>query len=602
MNEKIEKKLQELPNKSGVYIMHDKDGTIIYVGKAKNLKNRVSSYFNKTQKTSKVGAMVEKIDWFEYIITPSELDAFTLENNLIKKHQPFYNILLKDSKTFPYIKVNLNSTYPTFLTTRKVAQDGCRYFGPYLAGVSAKYILDFLNKYFHLKTCKGSLAKPLKRECISYQMGLCPAPCTRKISQEEYRKSVQKAIEFLKGNDKNVVLDIQNKMMMLAQNENFEKAIEFRQTFEMLKKLQDQSIANLPKSVSRDAICYVTNGLTSAICIVTLQNGRIIAVQSFSIADSGASPSETIENFITTYYQSAIIPNQIVLSHEISNIETINAFLGKNIEFIANPKGTNLKLLKMANENALEHIEKNVTRDKQKFNNTLGALQVLKEKLGLKKIPMRMECYDISHISGTNKVASMVVFVGGEPKKKEYRKFKIKTVEGNNDFASLQETLKRRLTRLQNQDGESFKEKPDLLVIDGGKGQLSSCLEILQEFNFQDIEIIGLAKRIEEVFLPNNPISIKLDHSTAGLKLLQRIRDEAHRFGITFHRESRRKTMTVSELDSISGLGPKKKKALWDAFENIEKIKSANIDELKSIKGIDEGLAHKIFNKLHNKQ
>lgn len=599
MNEKIEKKLKELPNKSGVYIMHDKDGTIIYVGKAKNLKNRVSSYFNKTQKTSKVNAMVEKIDWFEYIITPNELDAFSLENNLIKKHQPFYNILLKDSKTFPYIKVDLNSTYPTFLTTRKVLNDGCKYFGPYLAGVSAKYILEFLNKYFHLKTCKQGLEKPLKRECISYQMGLCPAPCTRKISAEDYRKSVDRAVDFLKGNDKSVLKDIENKMRLLAESENFEKAIEFRTTFEMLKKLNTQSIANLPRSVSRDAICYATNDITSAVCVVTVQNGRIIAVQSFSISNSDISPSEILESFITTYYQSSVIPNEIVLSHEITNSKMINKFLGKNIEYITNPKGLNLKLLKMAEENALEHIAKNVTRDKQKYDNTLGALQVLKEKLKLKKLPMRMECYDISHISGTNKVASMVVFVGGEAKKKDYRKFKIKTVEGNNDFASLQEALKRRLTRLQNQDGESFKEKPDLLVIDGGKGQLSSCLEILQSFNFHDIEIVGLAKRIEEVFLPNNPVSIKLDHSTAALKLLQRIRDEAHRFGITFHRESRGKAMTVSELDEISGLGPKKKKLLFDSFENIEKIKSATLDELSGVKGIDSGLAHKIYNKFH---
>lgn len=599
MNEKIEKKLKELSTKSGVYIMHDKDDAIIYIGKAKNLKNRVSSYFNKTQKSAKVWAMVEKIDWFEYIITPSELDAFTLENNLIKKHQPFYNILLKDSKTFPYIKVDINSNYPTFLTTRKVLNDGCKYFGPYLAGVSAKYILEFLNKYFHLKTCKSTLEKPLKRECLTFQMGLCPAPCTRRVSTEEYKKSVLKAIEFLKGNDKNVIADIENKMKRLADNENFEKAIEFRQTYEMLKKLNKQSIANLPRSVSRDAICYITNDIISAIAIVTVRNGRILAVQSFSAEDASLTPNEILENFIISYYQSSIIPNEIITNYELLNKNILCQILGKAISFISNPKGLNLKLLKMAEENATEHIEKNISRDQQKYNNTLGALKVLKEKLGLKNLPMRMECYDISHISGTNKVASMVVFERGEAKKSDYRKFKIKTVEGNNDFASLKETLKRRLTRLQNQDGESFKEKPDLLVIDGGKGQLSSCVKILREFNFPDIEIVGLAKRLEEVFLPENPVSVRLDHSTAALKLLQRIRDEAHRFGITFHRETRKKSMTISELDNISGLGEKKKKVLFNAFKDIEKIKSANIDELTSVKGINKSLANKIYEKFH---
>ena len=599
MNEKIEKTLKSLPNKSGVYIMHDDGDTVIYVGKAKNLKNRVSSYFNNSSKNSKVSAMVSHIDWFEYIITPNELDAFALENNLIKKYQPFYNILLKDSKTFPYIKVDLNSPYPTFLTTRKVLKDGAKYFGPYLAGVRAKVLLDFLNKHFNLKTCKSSLERPLKRECLSYQMGLCPAPCTRKISQEDYQKNVTKALNFLNGNDKDVFSDLETKMQNCAKVENFEKAIEIRQTLSMLKKLSIQSIANLPRSVSRDAICFLEHEGGFAISIVTVQNGRILAVQTFPVSDSGQTPSEILESFISSYYQSSILPNEIVLSHVLADPEGLNAFLGKNVTYITSPKGLNLKLLKMAEENALEYLEKNITKEKQKYDNTLGALKVLKEKLGLKKLPMRMECYDVSHISGTNKVSSMVVFASGEPKKKDYRKFKIKTVEGNNDFASLQETLRRRLTRLKNQDGESFKEKPDLLVIDGGKGQLSSCVEILKEFDFPDIEIVGLAKKLEEVFLPNNPVSIRLDHSTPALKLLQRIRDEAHRFGITFHRQTRGKSMLVSDLDNISGLGPKKKKALLDAFGSVEKIKTATVEQLNSVKGIDLALAHKIYNKFH---
>lgn len=599
MNKEIEKTLKELPSKSGVYIMHGDGGVIIYVGKAKNLKNRVSSYFNKSQKTIKVSKMVSQIKWFEYIITPTELDAFTLENNLIKKHQPFYNILLKDSKTFPYIKVNLKEPYPKFSTTRKVLKDGYKYFGPFLAGVSANYIVDFLNKHFKLRSCNFNVSKKKSRECLSYQLGLCLAPCTQKVSMTEYQKQVDKAIEFLKGNDQEVLDSIKEKMKNLADNQRFEEAIKVRQTFNMLKKLSYQSIANLPKKVDKDVLCLMTNDLTSAVNVVTVRGGRILGVRSFSITDPSLDGGEVLENFMMTYYQEALVPNEIVLNFELPNEDLVCEFLDKKIKFITNPKGVNLKLLKMAEENAKEHIEKNITKDRQKYDNTLGALKVLQEKLHLKHFPKRIECYDISNISGTNKVSSMVVFENGEPKRSDYRKFKIKTVEGIDDFACHRETLTRRLTRLKNQDENSFKEMPDLLIIDGGKGQLSSCVSILKSFNFPSIEIVSLAKRLEEVFVPNLQDSIKLPHSTSALKLLQRIRDEAHRFAITFHRELRGKSMLVSELDDIYGLGTKKKKELLKVFGNLERIKSASIDELNSVKGIDLKLAHKIFNKFN---
>lgn len=599
MNSIISQKLKELPKKSGVYIMHSADGTVIYVGKAKDLKSRVSSYFNNTKKTRKVEALVEKIEWFEYIITPNELDAFALENNLIKKHQPFYNILLKDSKTFPYIKIDLKKKYPLFSVTRKVLNDGCKYFGPFLAGVKASKIVEFLNNHFKLRNCKNSLEKPLKRECVNFSIGLCPAPCTRKISEGDYKIQINKAIEFLKGNYEDVIKSLEEKMATLANNQNFEKAIEVRETYNMINKLDNHSIANLPKTVNKDAVCYMSNDITSAVAIITVRNGRILGVQTFSIMDANTLKSEIIESFIISYYENAILPDEIITNIPILNTETLNSFLGKKIKYISNPKGVNLNLLNMAKENANEHIEKNISKDKQKYDNTLGAIKTLQEKLGLKNLPRRIECYDISNISGTNKVASMVVFYDGEPQKKSYRKFKIKSVQGSNDFASLQEALTRRLTRLKNKDGESFKERPDLLIIDGGKGQLSACKEVLDSFNFDDIEIISLAKKLEEVFLPNKANSVILDHSSAPLKLLQRIRDEAHRFAITFHRQIRNKKMFASPLDDLKGLGEKKKEALFIAFNDIEKIKSASIEELSSVKGIDLKLANQIFNKFH---
>ncbi len=599
MNDDIEKKLKELPNKSGVYIMHGEGGVVIYVGKAKNLKNRVSSYFNKTEKTLKVLKMVENIKWFEYIITPTELDAFTLENNLIKKYQPFYNILLKDSKTFPYIKVDLKSQYPRFITTRKVLKDDYKYFGPFLAGVSANSIVDFLNKHFKLRSCKNALKKPLKRECLNFQLGLCLAPCTQKVSSAKYHNAVEKAVNFLKGDDAEVVSELENKMKMLAENEMFEEAIKVRQTYNMVKKLSNQSIANLPKNIDRDVVCYVTNNLTSAVSVVTVRGGRILGVKSFSIPDPNIDASEILERFLSEYYQNAIIPKEIVLNYNLKKPQLLCDYFEQNIKFITNPKGINFRLLKMAEENATEHITKNISKEKQKYDNTIGALKVLQEKLKLKNFPRRMECYDISNISGTNKVSSMVVFENGEPKRSDYRKFKIKTVEGIDDFASLRETITRRLTRLKNQDGNSFKEKPDLLIIDGGKGQLSSCVEILEKFNFPDIEMVSLAKKLEEVFVPHISESIRLDHSTAPLKLLQRIRDEAHRFAITFHRQLRGKSMLKSELDEIDGVGVKKKSELLKSFGDIEKIKSASIEELNCVKGIDLKLAHKIYKTFH---
>ncbi|MBR1925362.1 MAG: excinuclease ABC subunit UvrC [Clostridia bacterium] len=600
MNEKIQKKLKELPNKSGVYIMHDINGDIIYVGKAKNLKKRVSSYFNHSQKTPKVWAMVEKIDWFEYIITPNELDAFALENNLIKKEQPFYNILLKDSKTFPYIKLDSSSNYPRFSVVRKVLKDGAKYFGPYLAGVSANAILDFLNKFFKLRTCKKSLQKPQKRECLNYQLGLCSAPCTGKISETEYNKNILDAINFLNGNDEEVVKKLNTQMQNFAETENFEQAIEVRKILNMITKLRSHSIANLPKNVNKDVVCYFSNEVTSAIAVLIVRNGRILGVQSFSIIDPSITEAEVLENFMLSYYENAIIPNEIIINFPLEDELFLQEVFSKKIKFITNPKGVNLRLLKMAEENAKEHIEKNLTKDRQKYDNTIGAIKALKEKLKLNSVPKRIECYDISHISGTNSVASMVVFKNGEAKKSDYRKMKIKSFVGNDDFKSLKEVLTRRILRFLNQDGESFKEKPDLLIIDGGKGQLSSCLEILKQFKLDDkIEIISLAKKLEEVFVADKEEGIKLDHNTAPLKLLQRARDEAHRFAITFHRKTRTKNMFSSALDEIVGIGPKKRKQLLDAFNDVETIKKLNVDELKEVNGITTSDAINIYNFFH---
>ena len=594
MNEIIQNKLKTLTTKPGVYVMRDKDDIVIYVGKAKNLKNRVSQYFRNSKKTSKVQAMVDNVANFDYFITLSEMDALALESNLIKKYQPFYNILLKDGKQFPYIKINLKEPFPKFEIVRKVKKDGAKYFGPYFAGLDVREILKTINAAFKIRTCSQKITDSsiAKRECLNYSLGLCTAPCTKRISRDEYLKEVTRAINFLNGNDDEIEEILTKKMIFASENENFEQAILLRDRLKMLNKLKQRIVANLPKDITKDVFSYQTDGLNGVITNMVVRGGKILGVISYPYTDAELEEEATLFNFISQYYQNMIVPNEIILSHNIENTDILNELFGKKVNFISKPHGINKTLLDMATENAREYLEKHIERDKLKYSNTLGAIKVLKEKLNLKETPARMECYDISNISGTNKVCSMVVFKNGEASKKDYRKFKIKTVKGSNDFASLEEALNRRLLRLKQQNGESFKEKPNLIIIDGGKGQLSSCYDILKLYGLEnEIEMISLAKRIEEVFLPEKSVPILLKPGSAELRLLQRIRDEAHRFAITYHRNIRTKKQTVSILDKIPGVGPKKRDALLQTFGTSQEIAKANVDVLATVPGINKSLA-----------
>ena len=403
---------------------------------------------------------------------------------------------------------------------------------------------------------------------------------------------IKKAINFLNGNDDEIEDILLEKMVTASNLENFERAIELRESLKMVTKLKQRVVANMPKDVDKDVIAYVTDGLSGVLNIMVIRGGKILGIQNITQTDM--SEEDTIFNFIIQYYQNSLPPHEIIVSHKVDE-KLLCEFLEKNIKIISTPKGLNLTLLNMAKENATEYLEKHLEKEKLEYNSTIGALKSLQEKLHLKNLPKRMECYDISHISGTNKVASMVVFKDGKPYKKDYRKFKIKTVKGSNDFASLQETLERRFKRLQNLDGESFKEMPDLIVIDGGKGQLSSTYEILKEFHLEDkIEMISLAKKLEEVFTVGHSNPVILKYGSAELKLLQRIRDEAHRFAITFHRQTRTKAQTETELQNIPGLGAKKIDALLKAFGSTESIKKATAEELKLVKGIHSSLAETI--------
>lgn len=597
MNERIKNKLKTLTTRPGVYVMRDKNGDIIYIGKAKNLKNRVSQYFHSSPKPSKVQAMVNNIDDFDYFIAMSELDALALESNLIHKHQPFYNILLKDGKMFPYIKIDMKEDFPRLEIVRKVKKDdGAKYFGPYIAGIDPREILKTISFAFKIRTCKSKITEgsTAKRECLNYSLGLCLAPCTGRVTRAEYAEEIKKVIRFLNGNDDEIEQILTEKMQTASNLQNFERAIELRECLKMIAKLKQRVVANLPKDVDKDIFAYHTDGLNGVVTVVVVRAGKILGVANFVQSDAELEEAQTLFNFIAEYYGKTIVPNEIIANYEIDE-KLLREYLGKNVKVISNPHGVNLKLLNMAKENAVEYLSKHLEKEKIAYSTGLGAVKQLQEKLGLRELPTRMECYDISHISGTNKVASMVVFVDGKADKNQYRKFKIKTVEGNNDFESLKEALSRRLQRYIDQNGESFSEKPNLLVIDGGKGQLSSCYEILQSFGLENkIEIISLAKRLEEVYTTKSHDPVILKYGSAELKLLQRIRDEAHRFAITFHRQLRTKSQVTSELENVPGLGKVKINALLSAFGTTENVKKASVEELSLVKGINKSLAVEI--------
>lgn len=543
----ILEKIKTLPKTSGVYIMKDDLGQIIYIGKAKNLKNRVSQYFLKNQTHNKVRAMVEKVHDFDYFLTPSEIDALALESNLIKEHQPFYNILLKDGKAFPYIKLNTKSDFPRVEIVRRIKNDGSKYFGPYISGISIHDVVDIINYVFPIRKCKLNIGKTtVSRECLNYSLGLCSAPCTGKISKEDYSNIINEVIDFLNGNDSLVETKLEERMKNQIEVENFEGAIETREKLKMVQRLKEKSVASLPKDISLDAFAQVSTSYGDAICVLTLRNGKVLGVNCF-YAPEGADNEDALSSFIVQYYSGNITPpKEIITSKAVENTDDICEILGKNITIHHAIKGVKSKIIDMAKDNAVEFLQKKSNLEERKRHNIFSSLETLQKTLNLSRLPNRMECYDISHLFGEESVASMVVFENGMPKKKEYRKFKIKTVAGIDDFASMYEVLTRRIKRYQEND-ESFNKMPDLLVIDGGKGQLSSAVQALKDNNFH-CDIISLAKKFEEVYTPNSNIPVMLKRGSPELTMLQRIRDEAHRFAITFHRTRRDKRTFAHDL------------------------------------------------------
>lgn len=590
-------KLKDLPSSSGVYLMLDEFGQVLYVGKAKSLKNRVRQYFfHSANKTEKTILLVEKICDFRYIVTSSEVEALVLENNLIKQYKPYYNILLKDDKTYPYIKVRVKEAFPRIEVTRRLRADGSKYFGPYMLGLSATATMELIHSIYPIRSCNGDIkAKAGARECLNYHIGRCKAPCTGRISSEEYREIVKKVMSFLSGNDKEARELLESKLSDAIEREEFELAIKYRDSLELLDKLVRKQTVNLPKDFNIDIFAYASDGMYGVINYTVVRGGKVIGSENYPLNECGEA-DEVLSSYVMQFYEkNPIIADEICLSDQVTFEAELKDYLsakrGQRVSILTPKGGARAQLTMLARNNASEYLAKSVTKIATKESLTLGAVEQLKEYLSLEVPPKRIECYDISNISGTDKVASMVVFVNGEPAKERYRRFRIKTVVGSDDFASMREVLTRRRAELAGGD-LSFSEKPDLIIVDGGKGQLSSAVEILEDTG---ITLVGLAKREEEIFRPHCSDPVILPRDSLALKLCQRVRDEAHRFAITYHRKLRSERQTRSNLKNIPGVGETRARALLCYFKKVEKIAVASIDEIMQVDGFGRETAEAVY-------
>ncbi|MCR5439030.1 MAG: excinuclease ABC subunit UvrC [Selenomonas sp.] len=597
MTDVVEEKLKLLPDSPGVYIMKDNQGKIIYVGKAVVLKNRVRQYFQSNKNhTPKVRAMVSHIADFEIIMTHTEVEALILECNLIKKHRPRYNISLKDDKTYPYVKVTVQEKFPRVFITRRVLKDGARYFGPYTNATAVHESLKLLRRLFPLRTCKHLQERP----CLEYHIKRCLAPCAGKVEKAEYDGMIRAVLLFLEGRTEEVEKELQYRMEAAAGAYHFEIAARLRDQLLAVRKIAEkQNIVT--GSGDQDAVGMARSEIGVVVQIFFIRAGKMIGREHFLLRGSEEESDEAILTaFLQQYYhRAAFIPREVLLPRELPDEERqlMEAWLSEKkkrakVQLICPQRGTKHDIVVMAAGNAAKYLQDEAARIKQANDQTRGAVEELGRYLGLKQPPERMECFDISHIQGSETVASMVVFEGGLPKKSDYRRFKIKSTEGKpDDFLSMREVTTRRYVGLPKE------ELPDLIVIDGGKGQLSSALEIIrQQAGHKEVPVVGLAKQFELVFREGESEPVVLPRHSQALYLIQRIRDEAHRFAITYHRKLRGKRNLVSVLDHIVGIGPKRRQALWSHFGTLAKIKAASVEELAEVEGMNRPSAEAVYN------
>jgi excinuclease ABC subunit C len=614
LTDHLQEELDALPTKPGVYLMKGQDGTVLYVGKAVNLRARVRSYFHASAehnpKTQRLVANIEDID---FIVTASELEALILESNLIKRHKPKYNVRLKDDKRYPYIKVTWQVDFPKVLIVRRMEQDGARYFGPFTASWAVQQTLQTLRRVFPYLTCNRIITGQDERACLYYDIGLCLAPCIGAANKEEYRAMIDGLCRFLEGKSDEIVAGLESRMASAAEVWDFEQAAVYRDQLAAIQRVIERQKIVSAAMADQDVIAFARADGDACVQVFFIRHGRLIGREYF-VLDGAAEESdpEIVSSFVKQFYdEAAYVPPEILLPQEIDEALVVQEWLrsrrGNKVVLKVPRRGQKRELVEMAAENAAEtlnHLRAQWQTDEGKQAQALAELQ---EQLGLESPPNRIECYDISTTQGAATTGSMVVFVKGVPRKSDYRRFKIRTVEGTDDFASMREMLRRRFRRAADtalkaetelapgSKRSSWDLMPDLLVVDGGKGQLNVALEVLDEYGLRDqVPAVGLAKREEEIFVPDRSDSILLPRTSEGLYLMQRIRDEAHRFAITYHRSLRRKQTVVSILDDVPGIGPKRRSALLKHFGSLDAVRKASVEELAAVPGMTRKAAEQL--------
>jgi excinuclease ABC subunit C len=612
----FDEELKKLPAKPGVYIMHDSNDSIIYVGKAINLHNRVRSYFRKIiGRGPQIDKMVTQIARFEYIITDSELEALVLENNLIKEYSPRYNTLLKDDKTYPYIKVTVGEAYPRVLFSREMKKDRSRYFGPFTSAAAVKDTIDLINKLYMLRTCNKNLPKEAgkDRPCLNHHIKQCAAPCQGYIPQEEYREKVGQALDFLNGNFSPILKELERKMQEASENMEFEEAIKYRDLYNSVKQVSQKQKITDSDGEDKDIIALALDENDAVVQVFFIRGGKLIGREHFYMTHvSGSKKEQVLLDFVKQFYAGTpFIPKELMLQREIEDIDVLEKWLsarkGSRVHIRIPKKGTKEKLVELAAKNAALVLSQDKEKIKREEGRTIGAVKEIASLIGIEGIS-RMEAYDISNISGFANVGSMVVYEKGKPKRSDYRKFKIKTVSGPDDYACMKEVLTRRFLHGMEEQKEldlkemekefgSFTKFPDLILMDGGKGQVNIALEVLDELHI-DIPVCGMVKddnhRTRGLYFNNEEIPI--DRNSEGFKLITRVQDEAHRFAIEYHRSLRGKSQVKSVLDDIPGVGPSRRKALMRHFKSIEEIKEADVEKLAKVPEIPRHIAEGIYN------
>ena len=602
----IQEELKKLPAKPGVYIMHDAQDEIIYVGKAVSLKNRVRQYFQSSRgKSVKIANMVPRIKRFEYIVTDSELEALVLENNLIKEHRPKFNTMLKDDKTYPYIKVTQGEAFPRVLLVRSMKKDQAKYYGPYTNSTAVREVIDLTRKLFGIRTCQKKLPSGKEeRPCLYYHIGECPAPCAGLIEEEDYAENVAAAIDFLNGNVKAEIAKLREKMEKASENMEYEKAIEYRDLILSIEAIGERQKITGMDGNDRDVIAVARDDTDAVAQVFFVREGKLIGREHFYMkASSEDSDAAVLEHFITQYYAGTpFIPRELMLAIPIENMEIIESWLekrkGRKVRILVPRRGMKEKLVEMARENAITVLWRDRERIKREEGRTIGAVKEIASWLGLSGIE-RMEAYDISNISGFESVGSMVVFEKGKPKRTDYRKFRIKTVVGSDDYASMKEVLTRRFVRAK-EESAGFERLPDLLLMDGGRGQVNIALEVLEELGLS-IPVAGMVKDDTHSTrgLYFNNVELPVEKNSEGFKLITRVQDEAHRFAIEYHRLLRSKGQVHSVLDEIDGVGPARRKALMRAFGGIDEIRAADVETLAEVPSMNRASARQVYEFFH---